>query len=40
MLDLISEDGKIDIDNIITEMADNIINSKPFTFNTGFIGDI
>lgn len=40
-LDLISDkEGNIDIENIITEMVENLINTNPFTFKTSFIGDI
>ena len=40
-LDLIANDeGKIDIENILTEMIENVINTNPFTFKTSFIGDI
>ena len=40
-LDLITNDeGKIDIENILTEMMENVMNTNPFTFKTSFIGDI
>lgn len=40
-LDLIADsDGNIDIDNIIEEMLENIVNTKPFMFQTSVIGDI
>jgi hypothetical protein len=40
-LDLIADsDGNIDIDNIIEEMLENIMNTKPFMFQTSVIGDI
>ena len=40
-LNLIANDeGKIDIENILTEMMDNVMNTNPFTFKTSFIGDI
>ena len=40
-LDLISNDeGKIDIENILTEMIENVMNTNPFTFKTSFIGDV
>ena len=40
-LDLISDkEGNIDIENIITEMMENLMNINPFTFKTSFIGDI
>lgn len=40
-LDLLAdEEGNIDIENIITEMADSIMNTNPFTVNAPFTGDI
>lgn len=40
-LNLIADDnGNIDIENILTEMGENIMNTKPFIFNTSIIGDI
>lgn len=40
-LDLIAdENGNIDIENILAEMMQNLMNTKPFTFKTSFIGDI
>ena len=40
-LNLIANDeGKIDIENILTEMIENVINTNPFTFKTSFIGDV
>lgn len=40
-LDLISDkEGNIDIENIITEMMENLMNTNPFTFKTSFVGDI
>ena len=40
-LDLIANDeGKIDIENILTEMMENVMNTNPFTFETSFIGDV
>ena len=40
-LDLIAnEEGKIDIENIMTEMMQNVMNTNPFVFKTSFIGDI
>lgn len=40
-LNLISDkEGNIDIENIITEMMENLMNTDPFTFKTSFIGDI
>ena len=41
VLDLIANDeGKIDIENILTEMMENVMNTNPFTFKTSFIGDV
>ena len=40
-LDLIANDeGKIDIENILTEMMENVMNTNPFIFKTSFIGDV
>lgn len=40
-LDLIADkDGNIDIENIITEIMENLMTTKPFTFETSFIGNI
>lgn len=40
-LDLLAdEEGNIDIESIITEMADSIMNTNPFTVNAPFTGDI
>lgn len=40
-LDLIAnEEGKIDIENILSEMMQNVMNTNPFIFKTSFIGDI
>ena len=40
-LDLIANDeGKIDIENILTEMIENVMNTNPFIFKTSFIGDV
>ena len=40
-LNLIANDeGKIDIENILTEMMENVMNTDPFTFKTSFIGDV
>lgn len=33
-------DGNVDIESILEEMMHNVINSKPFTFNTSMVGDI
>ena len=41
ILDLIANDeGKIDIENILAEMIENVMTTNPFTFKTSFIGDI
>jgi hypothetical protein len=41
MMDLIAdEEGNIDIENILEEMTESVMNTKSFTCNTGFIGDI
>lgn len=34
------KDGNIDIEGILDDITTNVINSKPFTVNTGFIGDV
>lgn len=34
------ENGNIDIENILTEMMDNIMHSNPFVYNTSFMGNI
>ena len=40
-LDLIAdENGNIDIENILTEMSEELLNTNPFSFKTQFIGDI
>lgn len=40
LIDLISDaEGNVDIENILTEMTESVMNTAPFTFNTGF-GDI
>lgn len=40
-LDLIADkEGKIDIENILAEMMENLMTTQPFTFNTSFIGEI
>lgn len=40
-LDLIADkDGNIDIENILAEMMENLMTTKPFTFKTLFVGDI
>lgn len=41
VLELLTDDsGNIDVEAILSEMLDNVINTKPFTINTSFIGDI
>ena len=40
-LDLLANDeGKIDIESIMSEMMESIMTANPFTFSTSFIGDI
>ena len=40
-LNLIADsNGEIDIENIVDEIMDNLVNTRPFTVNTSFIGDI
>lgn len=40
-LDLIADnEGNIDIENILTEMMQNVMTAQPFTVNTPIIGDI
>jgi hypothetical protein len=40
-LDLIADnEGNIDVENILTEMIQNVMNTQPFVVNTSFIGDI
>lgn len=40
-LDLIADkDGKVDIENILPEMIENVINTEPFTFKSSYVGDI
>lgn len=40
-LSLISDnEGNVDIENIISEMIQNLMTTRPFTINTSFIGDI
>lgn len=40
-LDLISDsEGNVDIENILTEMIGNVMNTQPFIFNTSIIGDV
>lgn len=40
-LDLIAdEDGNIDVEGITSEIMENLMTTKPFTFKTSFIGDI
>lgn len=41
ILDMLSDkEGNVDIENIITEMQNNILTSEPFTVNTPIVGDI
>ncbi len=40
-LDCISNDnGDIDIENILTEMTESLMESKPFTIKAPYIGDL
>lgn len=40
-LDLIAdENGQVDVEGILSEMIENVRNSKVFTINTSFIGDV
>ena len=40
-LELIADnEGNIDIENILSEMMENVMTTKPFTFNTSIIGDV
>lgn len=41
VVDLIADkDGNVDIENIMSEMLDNVSSMKPFSFSTSFMGDI
>lgn len=41
VLNLIADsEGNIDVENIMSEMIQNVLNAQPFTFNTSFIGNI
>jgi hypothetical protein len=37
---LADKDGNIDVGTILTEMAESLMTTQPFTINTSFIGDI
>lgn len=37
---LADKDGNIDIENIVNEMIDSVMSSKPFDIHTSFMGDI
>lgn len=40
-LELIADDeGNVDVENILSEMMENVMTTKPFTFNTSIIGDV
>lgn len=40
-LDLIADsEGNIDVENILEEMMQSVLNTKPFVFNTSIVGDI
>lgn len=34
------EDGKVDVESILTEMTESVMKTKSFTFNTGLLGDM
>lgn len=34
------KDGLVDVEGILTEMSDNIINTKPFKVETGLLGQL
>lgn len=34
------KDGLVDIEGIMSEMTDNIINTKPFKMDTGLLGEL
>ena len=36
---LANEDGHIDVPNILNEMISSLMNTKPFTLDTGLFGD-
>lgn len=41
LLDLISDqEGNIDVDNIITEIMENIMTTKPFNFKIDILGNV
>lgn len=37
---LADKDGNIDIENIMAEMIESVMNTKPFDIHTSFMGDI
>lgn len=37
---LADKDGNIDVENIMTEMIESVMNTKPFNIHTSFMGDI
>lgn len=37
---LAGKDGNIDIENIMAEMIESVMNTKPFNIHTSFMGDI
>lgn len=40
-IDLITDDeGKVDVNGILSEMMESVMDTNPFTINTKFIGDI
>ena len=34
------QDGLVDVEGILTEMSDNISNTKPFKVETGLLGQL
>lgn len=34
------KDGMVDVNGILSEMIDNVINTKPFKVNSGFLGEL
>lgn len=37
---LADKDGNIDVENIMTDMVKSVMETKPFTIHTSFVGDI
>lgn len=40
LLLLADKEGNIDVENIMTEMIESVMNTKPFDIHTSFMGDI